>query len=109
MHKLSLDGEVFRELKTDFEEAMHETLLRMQKTETRSASLNVKLTVTLEKRASMDGELYLSPRFEHRISTDISIKDSRDGFVEKEYRLVYDENNAFGLEETDDGQLKMEG
>lgn len=98
-YDLTLDGEVFNCLKSDFNRMLNSLLSTMESKESEEADVTIKLKVTLKEGTAPDLNItaysaereILVPKFEHAISTTVQIKDKKTGFVGgSNYELFFD-------------------
>ena len=92
--QLSLNGETFQALKTDFDSVLARTLGNMTMKGADEATVTIKLSIALEKVnvGSYDANKELTkPSFKHDISSVMQVKDKRTGSLAGDYELVWDE------------------
>lgn len=113
---LSLQDDTFSNLKIGFDSILKQTIADMKEKNGDTADITLKLKITFEKKEiiGQDGtpEDVIVPRFEHKISSAIQVKNSIDGALIGDYSLQWDnEKFAFVLKKikkVDDGQITFD-
>ena len=115
-YPLSLNGDTFNALKSDFEQMLRQLLTEMEKRDSEDATMTVKLNVELKKDQARD---YLcngydgtrditKPSFKHEISTVMQVKNKKTGSLGGNYELVWDKDlMQYVMREIDNGQISM--
>lgn len=105
---LSLDGETFRRMKTDFDGILNRTIGNMQMKGASDATITLKLDISITKGViNIDGvnRDYNKPSFKHQISSVLQIKDKATGQLAGEIVLEWDDDaEKFVVRPVDDGQ-----
>lgn len=113
---LSLDNEAFTEFKKDFSRVLNSTIYNMEEKRGYSAEITVKMKVSLSKSTLPDSQALvyetereaILPKFEHKVTSMIQIKDSCEGFMQGKYELVWDtEERKYRLRLIEDGQTSL--
>ena len=110
---LNLNGDTFNALKSDFNMVLRKTLSNMEVKGSEEAELTVKLKIKLKKeRDPFAGEgiprEMAVPKFDHKVSSVMQIKDELTGSLGGNYELVWDgERGEYILREIVDGQMNM--
>ena len=116
IYPMSLNGDTFNSLKSDFDQMLSRLLAGMEKFECDEAALNIKLVVSLKKDQTRDFESVeyesmrdiVKPTFKHEISSAMQIKDKKAGSLSGNYELVWDElSNKYVMRSIDDGQVSL--
>ena len=110
--ELTLNGETFAALKSDFDAILRKTLTNMEAKDSELAELTVKLKITLKKDKFPYGEDFhrdvVMPKFEHKVSSVFQIKDELSGTLGGNYELVWDaDRQEFVMREIRDGQTSF--
>lgn len=95
---LSLSGEAFATLRSDFNEVLHSTMRGMIDTEQDVAEINMKVKIILTESSAPDFTVagghqtreITKPKFEHSITAVIQRKEKKTGSFAGEYELVFD-------------------
>lgn len=113
---LSLNGDTFNALKSDFDSILRNTLSNMELKGADTAEMNIKLKISLSKEqtrdleASYDGAMrdIIKPKFEHAVQSVLQIKDKKDGTLSGNYELVWDgDAQKYVMREITDGQTSL--
>lgn len=113
---LSLNGDTFNALKSDFDTILRNTLSNMELKGADAAEMNIKLKISLTKdqtrdfEACYDGAMrdIVKPKFEHAVQSVLQIKDKKDGTLSGNYELVWDkEAQKYVMREITDGQTTL--
>lgn len=113
---LSLNGDTFNVLKTDFDSILRNTISNMELKGADIAEMNVKLKISLAKEqtrdfdASYDGAMrdIVRPKFEHAVQSVLQIKDKKDGTLAGNYELVWDvKEQKYVMREITDDQTSL--
>lgn len=113
---LSLNGDTFNALKSDFDAILRNTLSNMELKGADTAEMNIKLKISLSKEqtrdfeASYDGAMrdIVKPKFEHAVQSVLQIKDKKDGTLSGNYELVWDgDAQKYVMREITDGQTSL--
>lgn len=113
---LSLNGDTFNALKSDFDSILRNTLSNMELKGADTAEMNIKLKISLTKdqtrdfEARYDGAMrdIVKPKFEHVVQSVLQIKDKKDGTLSGNYELVWDpDEQKYVMREITDGQTSL--
>lgn len=116
VYPMSLNGDTFNALKTDFDQMLRKLLSGMEKFECEEATLNIKVGVKLEKDQARDFEVHeyeamrdiVKPTFKHEISSAMQVKDKKTGSLSGNYELVWDRDSGqYVMRNIDDGQVTL--
>lgn len=115
VYELNLDSDAFGALKTDFNQILRRILSKMEKHESEEAKMNVEMKISLQKVDARDlssngnhTREVLKPTFKHKVTSAISLKDEKSGFLGGNYELVWDEDSGdYILRPIDDGQYSL--
>ena len=98
-YTLNISNEAFDKLREDFDNVLRATLLNMNKKDSKSAEMTIKLEIELTSLHTVtneDGEEkmreYSKPSFSHKISSLMKTKLEAQGAFNGECELVYDED-----------------
>lgn len=101
--RVTIEGESFMQMRADANVVLQKLLKNMVEKETNEGSLTIKVDVNLvpewvpipiEKRiiGGPESRMVLRPRFEHKISSTMQIKDNANGeYTSELMELVFDE------------------
>lgn len=97
------DDDIFEFMKLNFDEMLNNILFSMQKKESDSGELTLKLKISLstETKEQFDNIFgketisYIKPKFEHKITSSIQIKDERSGSFNEDYKLVSEDGKYY--------------
>ena len=116
IYPLSLNGDTFNALKSDYDAMLRQTLTKMEDLKVEDATITVKVAVTLEKDQARDFQAngydamrdIVKPTFKHEISSAMQVKDKKTGSLSGNYELVWDrESCCFVMRPIDDGQSSL--
>ena len=116
VYPMSLNGDTFNALKSDFDQMLSRLLAGMEKFECEEAALNIKLVVSLKKDQTRDFEAVeyesmrdiIRPTFRHEISSAMQIKSKKAGSLSGNYELVWDSlSEKYVMHSIDDGQVSL--
>lgn len=114
---LTLGGEVFTELRKSFESVLQRLIKTMEDTSTDEGSITVKLDVSLKEEFVPDyvdgkqngGRDILKPKFEHKVTSAITMKDESKGSNDTEMELAWDEETkSYVLKAVSGQQMTMD-
>ena len=94
--QLSLSGDTFQAMKTDFDTILARTLGNMTMKGANEATITIKLGIALETAnvGSYDAPNEVTkPSFKHDISSVMQVKDKKTGSLSGEHQLVWDEDS----------------
>ena len=94
---LSLSGDTFNALKSDFNAVLRKTLSNMETKSSELTELTVKLKITLKKERAPGAGLpreVVVPKFDHKVSSIMQIKDELTGSLGGNYELVWDKDRG---------------
>lgn len=113
---LSMSDDTFAAMKADFDSVLNGTIGNMEDKDADIAEITLKLKITLAEAETTDEEVVnyeatreiIKPKFEHKISSVMQVKDSRSGKLEGDYELVYDrQTGRYKLRELTNGQTSF--
>ena len=95
--QLSIDSEVFDELRKQFDEVLQRTFANMETKNCDSADIGIRLSVDIVKYEELYREkggvtqttLVRKPVFSHKITSAMKIKDSAEGIFCEDYELAH--------------------
>lgn len=95
---LTLNGDTFNAMKSDFNQVLRKTLSNMERKGSELAELTVKLKISLKKDQAPDFPVngtemkrdIVIPKFDHKVSSVMQIKDEVTGTLGGNYELVWD-------------------
>ena len=115
-YPLSIDGDTFKELKSDFDNVLGRLITEMTKWDSEEAKMTVSIAVKLTlglardyKANGYDGTRDITmPKFEHNIKSVMQVKNEQSGSCGGNYELAYDkETNKWVMKEIFNGQSSM--
>ncbi len=111
-YRMTIASGAFEKMRGDFDKVLQGTLRNMEQKESSYAEIGVKLKITLVRGEVADGSYMtreiLKPRFEHKVTSVMKIKDEESGFFKEECELVWDENaGSYIAVPLDGGQIPM--
>lgn len=98
-YRMTIASGAFEKMRGDFDKVLQNTLRNMEQKESSYAEIGVKLKITLIRSEVSDGSgMYmtreiLKPRFEHKVTSVMNIKDEEKGFFLGECELVWDKES----------------
>lgn len=100
--KLSLEGDTFNALKTDFDQMLRHTLYRMEEQERDDAEITIKMKISLKEDFVPDNDVnsYAAerqikrPSFHHKVVSEVKHKEEKAGGLFGDYELVWDKEKA---------------
>lgn len=113
---LSLSGEAFATLRSDFNEVLHSTMRGMIDTEQDVAEISMKVKIILTDSSAPDLTVaggqqtreITKPKFEHTITSVIQHKEKKTGSFSGEYELVFDaETGTYVVRPIENGQTTL--
>lgn len=113
---LTLDSTAFSKMKEDFNSILKKTLGNMQVKDSREATLTLKLNISLTDAEAPDFSVpyenamrnIKKPRFDHKISSVMQIKNEESGSLKGEYELIWDEElGDWIMKPIDNGQCTI--
>ncbi len=109
---LNLTGETFNALKNDFNKILRNTLSQMESKSSEAAEMSIKLKISLKKDFAQFGEMepreVLKPQFDHKVASQITLKNELSGSLGGNYELVWDEESGeYVMREIVDGQTSI--
>ena len=116
IYPLSLNGDTFNALKSDYDAMLRQTLTKMEDLKVEDATITVKVAVTLEKDQARDFQAngYDAMRdivkltFKHEISTVMQVKDKKSGSLGGTMELVWDQElGQYVMRPIDNGQTTL--
>lgn len=96
--ELTLESDTFNAMKVDFDNVLKKTLSNMQEKGSEAAEVKVSLKISFEKGEQSDIQIndldgrreVIIPRFDHKVSSVLQIKDEVSGTLGGGYELVFD-------------------
>ncbi len=116
IYPLSLNGDTFNALKSDYDAMLRQTLTKMEDLKVEDATITVKVAVTLEKDQARDFQAngydamrdIVKPTFKHEISTVMQVKDNKSGSLGGTMELVWDQElGQYVMRPIDNGQTTL--
>ena len=113
---LSMSDDTFAAMKADFDSVLNGTITNMEDKDAEIAEITLKLKITLVEAETADEEVVnyeatreiIKPKFEHKISSVMQVKDSRSGKLDGDCELVYDRAaGRYKLRELTHGQTSL--
>lgn len=113
---LSLSGEAFSPLRSDFDQVLRSTLAGMIDTEQDVAEISMKVKITLTEDSAPDFTVaggqqtreITKPKFEHTVTAVIQRKEKKTGTFSGDYELVWDrESGRYVARPIDNGQTTL--
>lgn len=100
--KLTFESDTFAEIKRDMTFVLQRLLANMQEKGSTEASMALKIDVSLvneyipnyDKNIEGESRKISKPKFKHKVTSAVQIKDEKSGNMDTEMELVYDENNG---------------
>lgn len=108
--KISISGSKFERMRKDFDSILQRTIGSMKRRESHSASITLKLEISLMDDHDQFNVQRTIPTFSHKVASAIQIKEETSGKIPDKYELVYDEiSEEFLMRELPpiDGQLPL--
>ena len=81
--ELTINGEIFDELRTNIDVAMKILINRMISTRIDKGSVNAKITINMKEFIDDNGEIVRMPEIDYSIGMSMSEKDSMKGNVQR--------------------------
>lgn len=112
-YRMTIASGAFEKMRGDFNKVLQNTLRNMEQKQSDNAEINVKLKIALIRSEVSTSDRYLTrevvkPRFEHKVTSVMNIKDEESGAFKEEYELVWDESAGnYVAVPLDYGQLSM--
>lgn len=115
-YPLSLNGDTFNGLKTDFDTLLRQLLNEMENRDEEEASITIKVGVKLERDKARDFQAngydamrdIIKPTFKHDISTVMQVKNKKSGTLGGAMEMVWDrELCQYVMRPIDNGQVSM--
>lgn len=115
-YPLSLNGDTFNALKSDFDSLLCQLLTEMENREEEEATITIKVGVKLEKDQARDFQAngydamrnIVKPTFKHEISTVMQIKNKKSGSVGGSMEMVWDKELCqYIMRPIDNGQTTL--
>lgn len=111
-YRMTITSGAFENMRGDFDKVLQNTLRNMEQKESGYAEISMKLGITLIRSEVSDSHYaareILKPRFEHKVTSVMKIKDEESGFFKEECELVWDENaGTYIAVPLDGGQIPM--
>lgn len=113
---LSLSGETFAALRSDFNQVLHSTMKGMIDTEQSVAEISMKVKIILEESSAPDFTVagghqtreITKPKFEHSITAVIQRKEKKTGAFAGDFELVLDsETGTYVVRPIENGQTTL--
>lgn len=115
-YPLSLNGDTFNGLKTDYDSMLRTLIGEMERMDEEEATINIKVAVRLEKDQARDFKAngydamrdIVKPSFKHEISTVMQIKNKKNGTLGGNMELIWDRDNCqYVMRPIDNGQVSL--
>ncbi len=97
---LDMNSDTFGNLKSDLTVMLNQLIARMKQYKAVEGSVSMKMKVTLSEVTEWQGNRSQSvtiPRFEHKITAQLSIKDDVDGELPGRWELQNQEGGVYSL------------
>ena len=94
---ITMESDTFFAMKQDMTHALNRLLNNMREYGSDKAALTLKLTITLEDQELDNGASGTVPKFEHKVSSTVQIKDETEGELAGTYILEDDGNGGHVL------------
>lgn len=116
IYPLSLNGDTFNALKSDYDSMLRQTLTKMEDLKVEDATITIKVAVSLEKDQARDFQAngydamrdIVKPTFKHEISTVMQVKDKKSGSLGGTMEMVWDQElGQYVMRPIDNGQVSM--
>ena len=116
IYPLSLNGDTFNALKSDYDAMLRQTLMKMEDLKVEDATITVKVAVSLEKDQARDFQAngydamrdIVKPTFKHEISTVMQVKDKKSGSLGGTMEMVWDQElGQYVMRPIDNGQTTL--
>lgn len=113
---LSMSGDAFESLRSDFDQVLRSTLAGMIDTEQSAAEIAMKVKITLSEDSAPDFTVaggqqtreITKPKFEHTVTAVIQRKEKKTGSFGGNYELVWDKDmGKYVARPIDDGQRTL--
>ena len=113
---LNLNGNTFDAMKNDFNTVLKKTISNMGQKGSHIAEITVKMKISLASEYVPDLTVLnykaeretIVPKFEHKVSSVIQIKDEVNGSLTGRYELIWDaERGEYVMREIFEGQMSM--
>lgn len=107
-YKVTMDSDLFKNLKIDMDAAIDMALREMEKVGSDEATVTAKISIN--KSAAVNGftgETYDQPNFGHKVSFQVPVKGQMEGKVDGLYALGKDSDGAWMVYDMD-GQTRMD-
>lgn len=113
---LTLNGDTFNVLKSDFNQVLRKTISNMERKGSELAELSVKVKISLKKDQAPDFPIngtemrrdIVIPKFDHKVSSVMQIKDEVTGTLGGNYELVWDaDRGEYVMREIMDPQISI--
>ena len=113
-HELLITDEIFTGLRQDFNMMMRKTLNTMQSKGSDVGEINLKLKIFLNHELQETGSAifgsetkkYINPKFEHKVTSVIQMKDEVTGKIEGKYELNLN-NGQYYIQEIENPQCSF--
>lgn len=115
-YPLSLNGDTFNALKSDYDSLLRQLLNEMENRDEEEATITIKVGVKLEKDQARDLQAngydamrdIVKPTFKHEISTVMQIKNKKSGTLGGSMEMVWDKELCqYVMRPIDNGQVSM--
>ncbi len=113
---LSLNGDTFNALKSDFDQMLRQLLTEMDEWDSEDADITIKVHVKREKDRARDmlangydaERDIIKPTFKHEVSSVMQAKNKKNGSLGGNYELVWDRDaHQYIMREIENGQMSM--
>lgn len=111
IYPLSLNGDTFNGMKSDFDQLLRSLLTKMEESESEDATITVKVSVKLAPdQVNCGGNMrdIIKPSFKHDISTVLQVKNKKSGNVGGNMEMVWDpKGHQYIMRPIDNGQASF--
>ncbi|MCL2856186.1 MAG: hypothetical protein FWE19_00480 [Oscillospiraceae bacterium] len=113
---LTLASDTFNALKTDFNQILRQVLGSMEQKQAEDGSVTIKLNIGLQRDQVPDPSMpyegamreIIRPRFDHKVTSNIQLKDEKSGTLSGDYELVWDKDLCeWVMRPISDGQTSL--
>ncbi len=87
---ITMDSDTFAQMKQDMTDTMNKLLRNMQEYGADEAAMSLKWTISLEEQELDNGEKGTVPICQHKVTSNVQIKNERDGKLGGDYTLEND-------------------
>ena len=113
-YELLITDDIFSGLRLDFNTMLRRTLHTMQSKGSDTGEVNLKLKIFLSHELQETGSIifgkeekeYINPKFEHKVTSVIQMKDEVTGTIEGKYELTSN-NGQYCVQEIENPQVSL--